>query len=99
VTEGETTEVDKTVIDRLADPMIHLIRNSCDHGLEPADERVAAARKRRAASPSARQSGGEVLIAIHRQRARHQPRRVRAKAEAQGLIAPGQVVGDHELFR
>jgi two-component system chemotaxis sensor kinase CheA len=42
VTEGEATEVDKTVIERLADPMIHLIRNSCDHGLEMADERVAS---------------------------------------------------------
>ncbi|MGQ3279162.1 MAG: chemotaxis protein CheA, partial [Shinella sp.] len=34
ITEGETTEVDKTVIDRLADPLVHLVRNSIDHGLE-----------------------------------------------------------------
>ena len=40
VTEGETTEVDKSVIERLADPMIHLVRNSCDHGLETAEQRL-----------------------------------------------------------
>ncbi|MFP3803409.1 chemotaxis protein CheA, partial [Paraburkholderia sp. SIMBA_027] len=34
VTEGESTEVDKTVIERLADPLVHLVRNSIDHGLE-----------------------------------------------------------------
>ncbi|SDE97534.1 chemotaxis protein CheA [Rhodospira trueperi] len=42
VVEGEDTEADKNVIEDLSDPLIHLIRNSIDHGLEPADERVAA---------------------------------------------------------
>ena len=42
ITEGEGTEVDKTVIDRLADPLTHMIRNAIDHGLETPEVRVAA---------------------------------------------------------
>ena len=42
VTEGEATEVDKTVIERLADPITHMIRNAIDHGLETPEKRVAA---------------------------------------------------------
>ncbi len=42
ITEGEMTEVDKTVIDRLADPLVHLVRNSVDHGLETPEDRIAA---------------------------------------------------------
>ena len=41
-TEGEATEVDKTVIERLADPLTHMIRNAVDHGLESPEERIAA---------------------------------------------------------
>ena len=42
VTEGEATEVDKTVIERLGEPLTHMIRNAIDHGLEPAEDRIAA---------------------------------------------------------
>lgn len=42
VTEGESTEVDKTVIERLADPLVHLVRNSIDHGLETPADRLAS---------------------------------------------------------
>jgi two-component system chemotaxis sensor kinase CheA len=54
VTEGEATEVDKTVIERLADPMIHMIRNSCDHGLKPATNACWRENRRRDASPCRR---------------------------------------------
>lgn len=64
-TDGESTEIDKTVSERLADPIVHLIRNACDHGLETEEERLAAGK---AASGrirlSAQQAGGEVLITI-----------------------------------
>jgi len=99
-TEGESTEVDKTVIERLADPMIHLIRNACDHGLEPAEERMAAG-KRAAGTVhlSAHQAGGEVLITIRDDGRGIHRERVRAKAEAQGLLQPGQQVSDQELLQ
>jgi two-component system chemotaxis sensor kinase CheA len=76
VTEGESTEVDKTVIERLFDPLVHIIRNSCDHGLETAEDRLAAGKPGRG---------------IDRDR-------VRAKAEANGLLQPGQAVSEDELL-
>ncbi|EIZ80478.1 signal transduction histidine kinase [Novosphingobium sp. Rr 2-17] len=99
-TEGETTEVDKTVMERLADPMVHLIRNSCDHGLEPAAERVAAGKPAIGqVRLSAKQAGGEVIIAIRDDGRGIDRDRVRAKAEAQGLIQPGQAVSEHDVLQ
>jgi len=99
-TEGEATEVDKTVMERLADPMVHLIRNSCDHGLETPEERIAAGKP--AAGQvhlSAHQAGGEVLITIRDDGRGIDRDRVRAKAESQGLLQPGQQISDQELLQ
>ncbi|HEX7853492.1 MAG TPA: chemotaxis protein CheA [Sphingobium sp.] len=99
-TEGESTEVDKTVAERLADPIVHLVRNSCDHGLETEAERIAAGKP--AAGQvrlSAQQAGGEVLITIQDDGRGIDRERVRAKAEANGLIQPGQSVSDHDLLQ
>jgi two-component system chemotaxis sensor kinase CheA len=46
-TEGEETELDKTVIERLGDPIVHILRNCIDHGIEPPEERVRAGKPRR----------------------------------------------------
>ncbi|KPF47698.1 chemotaxis protein CheA [Rhizobium sp. AAP43] len=98
-TLGETTEVDKTVIERLADPLVHLVRNSVDHGLEPPDERLAAGKSVAGkVTLSARQSGGQVIIAIKDDGRGIDRARVRAKAESTGLIAPGQPLTDQELM-
>lgn len=98
VTDGETTEVDKTMIERLADPMIHLIRNSCDHGLETAEERLQAGKAPTGQlTLAACQAGGEVQITITDDGRGINRARVRAKAEAQGLIAPGAAISDAEL--
>ena len=99
VTEGETTEVDKTVIERLFDPLVHIIRNSCDHGLERAEDRLAAGKPASGLIRlSAHQAGGEVLITITDDGRGIDRERVRAKAEANGLIQPGQVVSEDELL-
>ncbi|MBB4187799.1 two-component system chemotaxis sensor kinase CheA [Sinorhizobium terangae] len=99
-TEGETTEVDKTVIERLADPLVHLVRNSIDHGLEPPEERAAAGKDRVGRIIlSARQSGGEVVITIKDDGRGVNRERVRAKAEASGLIQAGQQLMDQELLQ
>lgn len=99
-TEGEATEVDKTVIERLADPMVHLIRNACDHGLETEEERIAAGKPATGhVRLSAHQAGGEVLITIRDDGRGINRERVRAKAEAQGLLQPGQVLSDSELLQ
>ena len=100
VTEGETTEVDKTVIDRLADPLVHLVRNSIDHGLEPPDERRAAGKAEAGRIQlCARQSGGEVIITIKDDGRGINRERVRAKAESSGIIQPGAVLSDQELLQ
>ncbi|GAA4012013.1 chemotaxis protein CheA [Sphingomonas swuensis] len=99
-TEGETTEVDKTVMERLADPLIHLIRNSCDHGLETPAERSAAGKPPAGqVRLSARQAGGEVIIEIRDDGRGIALERVRARAEAQGLLQPGQAASEHELLQ
>lgn len=100
VCEGESTEVDKTVIERLADPLVHLVRNSIDHGLEPPEERKAAGKADAGTVIlSARQSGGEVIISISDDGRGINRERVRAKAESSGLIAPGQPLSDQELLQ
>ncbi|WP_375195237.1 chemotaxis protein CheA [Sphingobium sp.] len=100
ITEGETTEVDKTVIERLADPMVHLIRNACDHGLETPEGRAAAGKHATGTvTLSAHQAGGEVLITIRDDGRGIDRDRVRAKAEAQGLIQPGQTLADQDLLQ
>ncbi len=100
VTEGEATEVDKTVIERLFDPMVHLVRNSCDHGLENAEQRVAAGKPEAGTVRlGAHQSGGEVVITIRDDGRGIDRARVRAKAEANGLIQPDQVMSDQELLQ
>lgn len=99
-TEGEATEVDKTVIERLFDPMVHLIRNSCDHGLETPEDRAAAGKPAAGTVRlAAHQAGGEVVITIRDDGRGINRARVRAKAEANGLIQPDQPLSDHELLQ
>ncbi|MDO6966172.1 chemotaxis protein CheA [Rhizobium alvei] len=100
VTEGESTEVDKGVIERLTDPLVHLVRNSCDHGLETPEERLANGKPAAGrVTLSAHQSGGEVTITIRDDGRGINRERVRAKAEANGLVAPGAQLSDQELLQ
>ena len=99
-TDGETTELDKTVIERLADPLIHLIRNAADHGLESAAERSAAGKPEKGRiTLSARQVGAEVVITVSDDGRGIDRARVRAKAEEQGMIAPGAQLSDHDIHQ
>lgn len=100
VTTGESTEVDKTVIDRLADPLVHLVRNSIDHGLELPQDRIASGKPAVGqVTLSAHQTGSEVVITIKDDGRGIDRARVRAKAEANGLIQPGQPLSDQELLQ
>jgi two-component system chemotaxis sensor kinase CheA len=99
-TEGEATELDKTVIERLADPLVHLIRNAADHGLETPEQRLAAGKPAAGqVTLAARQAGAEVIITITDDGRGVDRVRVRAKAEEAGLIAPGAVLSDPELLQ
>jgi len=99
-TAGEETELDKTMIERLADPLVHVIRNSADHGLEDAETRVAAGKPPAGnISLVARHAGAEVLISVSDDGRGLDAQRIRAKAEENGLVAPGAVLSDAELYQ
>lgn len=99
-TAGEETELDKTVIERLHDPLVHLIRNSLDHGIEGPQDREAKGRPRQGTIHlSAVHSGAQVLISIRDDGRGIDPAKVRAKAEENGLIPPGADLTDSELFQ
>lgn len=99
-TEGEATEVDKTVVERLADPLVHLVRNAVDHGLESPDQRRTAGKSETGqVRLSARQSGGEVIISITDDGRGIDRARVREKAESQGLIVPGAVLSESDVLQ
>jgi len=99
-TLGEATELDKTVIERLADPLVHLIRNAADHGLETPAERLAAGKTPAGKiTLAAVQAGAEVIITITDDGRGVDRERVRAKAEEAGLLAPGAAISDDELLQ
>jgi two-component system chemotaxis sensor kinase CheA len=99
-TRGEATELDKTIIERLADPLIHLIRNAADHGLETPEQRLAAGKPAEGQLIlSAIHSGAEVVITLTDDGRGIDRARVRAKAEESGLLAPGAVMTDAELLQ
>jgi two-component system chemotaxis sensor kinase CheA len=100
VTEGEQTELDKTVSERLADPLVHLIRNAADHGLELPVDRLAAGKPARGRiTLAARQAGAEVVITVRDDGRGIDRQRVRQKAEENGLIAPGATLADQDLLQ
>ena len=99
-TAGEETELDKTMIERLADPLVHVIRNSADHGLEDAATRVAAGKPAAGnINLVARHAGAEVLISVSDDGRGLDAQRIRAKAEENGLIAAGAALSDAELYQ
>jgi len=98
-TEGAETELDKTVIERLSDPLVHLIRNSIDHGIETPEVREAAGKPRCGTIHlSAVHSEAHVLIRIQDDGAGIDTGAVRAKAVEKGLIAPEAAPSDKELY-
>jgi len=100
VSVGEETELDKTMIDRLADPLVHLIRNAIDHGLESPEQRTAAGKSSAGVIRlAARYAGAEVLITVADDGQGLDRDRIRAKAEEQGLIPPGAPMADPELYQ
>jgi two-component system chemotaxis sensor kinase CheA len=89
---GKETELDRTVVDSLGDPLVHLVRNSLDHGLEPPAERVAAGKPETGILEiSARHAGGNVVIEVRDDGRGIDPQRVARKAAEKGLISDDAV--------
>lgn len=98
-TDGAETELDKTIIERLNDPLVHLIRNAMDHGIEPPEARKAAGKPRRGTVHlSAIHSGANVLIHIMDDGAGIDAAAIRAKAIERNLIKPDDELSEKELF-
>lgn len=97
--EGADTELDKTVIDRLNDPLVHLIRNSMDHGIETAEVRRAAGKRPTGTIHlSARHSGASVLIEVSDDGQGVNVDAVRARALERGLIDDAAKLSDSEVL-
>lgn len=100
VTTGEDTELDKTMIECLADPLVHLIRNAIDHGIEDTATRSANGKTEQGRIElAAVHSGAQVLVTVKDNGGGLNTARIRAKAEEQGLIAAGAVLSDHEIHQ
>jgi two-component system chemotaxis sensor kinase CheA len=96
--QGENTEVDKTVIERLSDPITHIIRNSIDHGIEAPAARLAAGKKEAGTIRlSAEQRGGRIVIEITDDGAGINTDRVLQKAREKGLVAADAVLNQDEI--
>ncbi len=88
-TSGEETELDKLVIEDMADPLMHIIRNAIDHGIEPPDVREQQGKSRRGRiTLAAAQKGSHIIISIEDDGAGIDIPKVRALAEAKGLLEP-----------
>ncbi len=101
VFEGEETEVDKSIIDQLNDPLMHMVRNSMDHGIEDSvEERIARGKPAKGKiTLSAYNASGEVIIVIADDGAGINAQKVLAKAEKNGLLTkPADEYTDKEIF-
>ncbi|MET0183545.1 MAG: chemotaxis protein CheA [Caulobacterales bacterium] len=98
VTEGEGTEVDKTVIERLSDPITHMLRNAIDHGLESPDERIAAGKSAEGTVRlAALHRSGRIVIEVSDDGKGINRKRVRETAVNKGLISPDANLTDEEI--
>jgi two-component system chemotaxis sensor kinase CheA len=98
-TAGEETELDKTVIEKIGDPLTHLIRNAIDHGIEPPEDRVRAGKPERGTVRlEAYQQSGNIYIEVADDGKGLDRDRIVAKAVENGLIDPDQPVTDEEAL-
>ncbi|GGB21046.1 chemotaxis protein CheA [Sphingomonas metalli] len=96
--EGEMTEVDKTVVERIGEPLTHMIRNAVDHGLESPDERVAIGKPAEGVVRlSAEHRSGRIVISVSDDGRGIDRARVRAKAVERGIVAPDAHLTDEDI--
>lgn len=98
--EGEDTRLDKTIVDAISDPLVHLLRNAVDHGLtETADERAAAGKAEYGrVHLRALHRGGSVFIEVEDDGRGLDREAILARAVERGLVAPGEVLSDRAVF-
>ena len=98
--KGEDTELDRNVIEKLADPLMHMVRNAIDHGIEPPAERISKGKSPQGTIElQAYHAGGSIHIRIRDDGRGLDKQKLRAKAIEKGLISPDQVLSDSETFQ
>lgn len=96
---GEHTEVDKTVVELISDPLVHLVRNSLDHGIETPDERIAAGKQETGTvTLEAYHRGGNIVIEVSDDGRGLDKGKLRAKALEKGLIQDDAVLSDKQTY-
>ena len=96
---GEETELDKTVIESIGDPLTHLVRNSADHGLEPPEERLKAGKPEQGTIHlNAFHEGGNICITVEDDGRGLNREKILAKAIKQGLIGENDKIGDDQIW-
>ncbi|AOS18441.1 chemotaxis protein CheA [Xanthomonas oryzae pv. oryzae] len=99
VVAGEDTELDKSVVEKIGDPLTHLVRNAMDHGIEPADVRVARGKPARGTvGLNAYHDSGSIVIQITDDGGGLNRDRILAKALERGLIEPGRQLSDRDVL-
>ncbi|WP_210397254.1 chemotaxis protein CheA [Motiliproteus sediminis] len=100
VIEGADTELDKSVVEKIGDPLTHLVRNSIDHGIESAEERLAKGKPEQGTvTLNAYHDSGNIVIEVSDDGGGIDPDKVLAKARANGLVAPEQHLSRAEVLR
>lgn len=100
VIEGAETELDKSVVEKLADPLLHLVRNAADHGIEAAEARVAAGKPARGRiTLDACHEAGGILIEIRDDGAGMDRDRILAKGRERGLVPAGHTPSDQDILQ
>ena len=95
---GEQTELDKTVMEKIGDPLVHLVRNALDHGLElPKDRRAAGKPETGTITLNAYHQGGNIIIEIIDDGKGLNREKILAKARANGVIGEGEVLSDDQI--
>jgi two-component system chemotaxis sensor kinase CheA len=95
---GENTEVDRSIIERLGDPLTHIIRNSIDHGIETPQDRLAAGKNDEGTIRlAAEHRGGRIVVEVRDDGGGIDPDRVLKKAKAKGLVSPDAVLTEDEI--
>lgn len=96
---GADTELDKTVVEKIADPLLHLVRNACDHGIEPVEERLAAGKPAQGTvGLNAYHESGSIVIEVSDDGKGLDQERIFAKAVERELIKPDATLSPQEIF-
>ncbi|MFS2020715.1 chemotaxis protein CheA, partial [Massilia sp. CT11-108] len=99
VVSGEDAELDKTVVEKIGDPLTHLVRNAMDHGIEPADVRAARGKPAQGTvALNAYHDSGSIVIEVSDDGGGLKRDRILAKAVERGLVEPGRLLTDKEIF-